>query len=61
MRAKIRQELIVEGNLTSHINNNVDGFRKERGIPYRPRNRGGRPSNASKAAAKAAAEAAAGV
>lgn len=42
MRAKIRQELIIEQGLSSHIDNNTDGSEKEE-FPELPKNKGGRP------------------
>lgn len=54
MRASIRKELIengdLNGNLSSEINLNSDGTKKEfADVPQK--NKGGRPTNASKAAA----------
>lgn len=52
MRAKIRQELIVEGNLSSEMHNNPDGSLKEE-FPDVPKNKGGRPKKTQSEAAAA--------
>lgn len=54
MRAQIRKQLIIDGNLTSELNNNPDGSEKTEEFPGVPKKRG-RPSS------KTASEAAAGV
>ena len=54
MRAEIRKKLIIEGNLTSEMNNNADGSPKTEEFPDVPKKRMGRPP-------KSAAEAAAGI
>lgn len=41
MRAKIRAELIIEGNLVSEMHNNPDGSPQE--FPDAPKSKGGRP------------------
>ncbi len=53
MRAEIRKQLIIEGNLTSELHNNPDGSEKTEEFPDVPKKKG-RP-------AKSASEAAAGI
>lgn len=50
MRAKIRQELIIEQGMSSELNNQPDGSAKEE-FPELPKNKGGRPKKAPEAAA----------